>query len=234
MKVFEYFNLVASVMELPMWLSLHRGHETERHEGFHYCVPCYQIYWDGTQEENPMTTAQQKKDEKLWPARPWPARAQKMKILSEKVLKAGYRIETVLVDNLPYMGKPMKNYAQMRGRWTIIRRAMTNIGGHYIGEASWGHRIFVKRGLDDVQPQAEGQTCCVGFDVVKMEWYGWSHRAMVGFGIGDKIFDVDWKPKKSTTEEEMDKIKFIERGGRTIKTLAQAKKAALAFADYVS
>jgi len=230
MNVFEHFNIVSSVMKLPMWLSLHRGHETERHAGFHYCVPCYQVFWDGTQEENP----QQKKDKKLFPKRPWPKKSQPKKVLSKKVFKVGYRIETILFDNLPCMGKPMKDYAQMSGRWMVLRQAVTTIGDHCVGEASWGHRVFVKHRLTQVQPQEIGQTCCIGFDAKVQKWVGWSHRAMVSFGLGDKLFDADWKPRKSITEEEMDKIRFVDRGGRTITTLTQAKRAALAFADHVS
>lgn len=29
-------------------------------------------------------------------------------------------------------------------------------------------------------------TVCLGFNPVKKEWYGWSHRAIFGFGIGSK------------------------------------------------
>lgn len=71
-----------------------------------------------------------------------------------------------------------------------------------------------------------------GLDEEKGIWYGWSHRAVCGFKIGDKLFDERYiAPGK--TESDMDKVKFTERGGKTIKTLSDAQKAAENFSDYV-
>jgi len=64
-----------------------------------------------------------------------------------------------------------------------------------------------------------------GLDEEKGIWYGWSHRALCGFKIGDKIFE----PKFGD-----DKTKFSQHGSKPIKTLADAKKSAQSFSDYVS
>lgn len=173
-----------------------------------------------------------KRDEALLPKKPWPSRPQRDTILSCRRFKAGYQIDTMLVDNLPYMGRPYKKYAQARGRFMIMRVARTHSGA-YIGNSRWAHRIFVNWGLIDVQPSELGQTCCVGFSPASKRWFGWSHRARCGFGVGDKLFDPDWRPR-GASEEEMDKMPFVRRGGRTIRSLAEAKRAALAFAEYVS
>jgi len=53
------------------------------------------------------------------------------------------------------------------------------------------------------------------------KWYGWSHRAVYGFGIGDKI-------KKGDSGYEYLNKEY------TIKTDDQAKEAAINFADSVS
>lgn len=66
---------------------------------------------------------------------------------------------------------------------------------------------------------------CIGLDEDKGIWYGWSHRAIVGFKVGDKIFDPNFGD---------DKTKFTEHGSKQIKTLNDAKKSAKNFADYVS
>lgn len=66
----------------------------------------------------------------------------------------------------------------------------------------------------------------VGFSEKEQKWYGWSHRGLCGFKIGDMIFDE--------TFEADDKAKFIERGDKPVKTLDDAKKAAENFRDYVS
>lgn len=56
----------------------------------------------------------------------------------------------------------------------------------------------------------------LGFNPKQQKWYGWSHRAIGGFGIGDKFW-----------EEEESKKKIC-------KTLSDCKKAASNFADSVS
>lgn len=77
----------------------------------------------------------------------------------------------------------------------------------------------------------------LGFSDKTQKWYGWSYRAVCGFGIGDKLFDKNWTPdgsKPSFDNKATDNLKFTERGSITIKTLDQAKQAAINFSDYVS
>ena len=57
------------------------------------------------------------------------------------------------------------------------------------------------------------------------KWYGWSHRAVFGFGIGDKIFEENFGD---------DKTHFDKHGKKTIKTDADAKLSAKRFARSVS
>jgi hypothetical protein len=64
----------------------------------------------------------------------------------------------------------------------------------------------------------------VGFSEKEQKWYGWSHRAIVGFGVGDKIFEPDYGD---------DKTPFVKHGSKAIRDMKGAKKAAVAFAKYV-
>lgn len=64
-----------------------------------------------------------------------------------------------------------------------------------------------------------------GLDVEKGIWYGWSHRAIFGFKIGDKIFDKDFGNGQTH---------FNNHGQKPVKTLDDAKLAAERFAAYVS
>ena len=66
-----------------------------------------------------------------------------------------------------------------------------------------------------------------GLDEKKGIWYGWSHRAVCGFKIGNRIFDKNFKGATDTTP-------YIKHGEKTIKTLDDAKLAAKNFSDYVS
>jgi len=64
----------------------------------------------------------------------------------------------------------------------------------------------------------------------KEVWIGWSHRASCPFGIGDQLFKQgDFKNHK-----DPDKVPFTKVGKEKIKTLDQAKQAAINFAGYVS
>ena len=64
-----------------------------------------------------------------------------------------------------------------------------------------------------------------GFSEKDQKWYGWSHRAIFGFKIGDKIFEADYGD---------DKTKFSDHGSKECKTLDDCQIAARAFSDYVS
>ena len=64
-----------------------------------------------------------------------------------------------------------------------------------------------------------------GLDEEKGIWYGWAHRAVCGFKIGDKIFEEDFGD---------DKTEFTKHGSKPIKTLDDAKLSAERFSDHVS
>lgn len=65
----------------------------------------------------------------------------------------------------------------------------------------------------------------IGLDEKKGIWYGWSHRAVFGFKVGDKMFEENFGD---------DQTNFAEHGSKTIKTLDDAKESARRFAKYVS
>lgn len=58
----------------------------------------------------------------------------------------------------------------------------------------------------------------LGFSEKENKWYGWSHRAVYGFGIGDKI------------KEGHMPTKYV---GKQAKTIEDCKRFAMAFADEV-
>ena len=69
------------------------------------------------------------------------------------------------------------------------------------------------------------------------KWYGWSHRAVYGFGVGDKVKGAS-AGKKVEYPQLPDGGKDFDNGKYepdfTIKTDAQAREVALTFADSVS
>jgi len=68
-------------------------------------------------------------------------------------------------------------------------------------------------------------TGSTGLDEEKNIWYGWSHRAICGFEIGDMIFD-----EKFGTDTTL----FKQHGSKKCKSISDCKQAAENFSKYVS
>lgn len=66
--------------------------------------------------------------------------------------------------------------------------------------------------------QKDGNVCCIGFNPTTKAWYGWSHRSICGFKIGEREREI-----------YPDETKL----GKACKTLNDCKKAAMAFAESV-
>jgi hypothetical protein len=98
--------------------------------------------------------------------------------------------------------------------------------GYYIGNPKIAHNRYVKRGLSQLDKiKSTSRTCSLGFSAAEQKWYGWSHRAICGFGIGDRLFVERYGD---------DKTPFTRHGPMPITTLAEAKIAARRFAASVS
>ncbi len=79
---------------------------------------------------------------------------------------------------------------------------------------------FCEHGIDKFYKiHSSDDTASIGFSDSEQKWYGWSHRAIYGFGIGEKI-------KKGNCA-------YVDHP-YTCKTLEQCRKAAEDFAKDVS
>ncbi len=98
--------------------------------------------------------------------------------------------------------------------------------GHWIGDADTALCLCKKKGLRQIQ-KAHDQDCVasIGYNPYQQKWYGWSHRAVFCFGIGDKLFEEGFGDENTP---------YNQHGSVTIETLEQAKQAAINFADYIS
>lgn len=79
--------------------------------------------------------------------------------------------------------------------------------------------------FSELETSASGNVISAGFNSENQSWYGWSHRAKVGFTYGDKIFEENYGDERTL---------YKEHGSKTIHSLAEAKQSALNFAAYVS
>lgn len=128
--------------------------------------------------------------------------------------KAGYEVRTEIIDGTFYEAPD-----------TEIRSAY-NAKNDYIGDPKIARRLALMGIVPELRDPKTSKTCSIGFCEREQRWYGWSHRAMAGFGVGDKLF-VSRFPNG-------DKIKPQKHGHRTIKTLGDAKLAAKRYARDVS
>jgi len=109
--------------------------------------------------------------------------------------------------------------------------------GGYIGSIEDVYRLF-QDGITIIQKSdPEHNVCSIGFNQSENKWYGWSHRAMFGFGIGSIVKDGDCCASSgwvdSYLEEHPEKDRRLPVGFEA-KTLDDAKRMAIAFADSVS
>lgn len=108
---------------------------------------------------------------------------------------------------------------------TEIESAYTK-DGDYMGNVKTAKFLTEKKGITKFEKRTRtSSVVSIGFNEKEKKWFGWSHRAICGFGIGDKVFEEDFGDGKTP---------FVKHGSKTIKNLEQAKEAAKNFAAYVS
>lgn len=95
-----------------------------------------------------------------------------------------------------------------------------NRSGAYIGEKEHAEILCNKYGIAPVSIESSGD-CCIGFSETKNKYYGWSHRGIYGFKIGDVVGEGD------ITSEYLPV-------GFEAKTTGDIKKMAIAYARSIS
>lgn len=85
-------------------------------------------------------------------------------------------------------------------------------------------KFFDKHGIVPEKISPDSKVNQIGFSEKEQKWYGWSHRAIYGFKIGDKS-----GPGKVGYE-----LLKKENGPLEAKTIEDCKKMAIAFAKEIS
>ena len=115
---------------------------------------------------------------------------------------------------------------------------ISNVDGGYIGDEETYKFLVEKRGLILIQKSnPDHETCSIGYSPSENKWYGWSHRAIHGFTVGDKVEEGDITATSGLTDEY--RIQHPEEDmslpvGYVAKDLNGAKRMAIAFAEAVS
>jgi hypothetical protein len=123
--------------------------------------------------------------------------------------KTGYEIreELIGVDG----GKP------------ITMRSAYSPSGHHIGDEDRARKLCDEMGIAPELRRPEANTCEIGYSRLDGKWYGWSHRAIAGFSVGDEVVEGSAIASEGA----------LPVGFRAEK-LSDARKMAAAFADSVS
>jgi len=121
--------------------------------------------------------------------------------------------------------------------------------GYYIGDLKTAATIYYGWRLTEVQPFAaaayekeeyckrENINCSIGFDKENQKWIGWSEWAAGAFGIGHVVEEGNCEASSGFTEDfikENPEADLSMPVGFEVKTLEDAKRCAIAFAENVS
>ncbi len=145
------------------------------------------------------------------------------KILKVRHYKAGYEVRT---EEVTYSGNE-----------PFISKTAYTLSGDYIGRSVWAHRLVIKRGIIPEKISPSDNVCSIGFCENEQKWYGWSHRAIYGFGVGDTVKEGDCTASSGWIDEYLEEHPEKDRSlsvGFTAQSLNDAKTMAIAFADSVS
>jgi len=118
-----------------------------------------------------------------------------------------------------------------------IQYSLSKEGG-YLGDSKIAYRLNKKYGIEQFEKTKDDHSVCsIGYSPRSKKWYGWSHRAIFGFKIGDKVKEGDCCNTSGYTDEYL-KDHPEEHGtlpvGFEAKTEADCKSMAIAFAQSVS
>jgi len=140
-----------------------------------------------------------------------------IELIKERKYKLGYVIRTQRYSGAEY-GVP-------DGETFVMNSAYTP-EGLYIGDSRMARQL-ARRGIKPELRTEHSETCSIGFCDRDQKWYGWSHRAICGFAIGDMLFEEDFEGADDFTP-------YILHGNTIIETLEQARQSAANFAESVS
>lgn len=131
---------------------------------------------------------------------------------------------TINVETLSAETKNGMSYRKeiwsMEGNPPTPMRAVYNADGVYVGDEETAN-FLAEKGILPEPRTPESNVCSIGFSHKDQKWYGWSHRAIHGFSVGDVVEDGDCAAESLPV-------------GFRATTLDDAKMMAEAFADCVS
>ena len=145
-------------------------------------------------------------------------------------------------DDTPQSEEISEMIAELEGAsgQTVTLEVAYTVTGYYIGTPEVAHSLCNERGISPEcisLSSADRNVCSIGFSAQDQKWYGWSHRAIYGFGVGDVAKEGDCVCSSGWTDEYLAEHPEKDLSlpvGFEAKTLDDAKRMAVAFAESVS
>lgn len=92
--------------------------------------------------------------------------------------------------------------------------AVSIIDGGYIGREELAKRLTQEYGIAPQKASDKHNVCSIGFCEKEQKWYGWSHRAIYGFGVGSRVEKGDCAYVPADWQDLIDKaISFWTEDG---------------------
>lgn len=167
-------------------------------------------------------------------------------VLTTRKYKAGYEVrdelhgvefEAEVLSQGKYIGRDTdKLLILLNKETTVLVKSAYNSAGDYIGTKQVAHFLCSKKGIKPEKAKPSNNVCSIGFCESEQKWYGWSHRAIFGFGIGDRVKEGDCTASSGWTAEYLKDHPEDDLSlpiGFTAMTLEDAKRMAITFADSV-
>lgn len=91
-----------------------------------------------------------------------------------------------------------------------------NLNDEYVGDKDIADMLY-KRGIRPELADPSHNVCSIGYCEREDKWYGWSHRALFGFGIGNAVRKGDCAYTPATKEDFIESLRAWHDDGITEK-----------------
>lgn len=112
---------------------------------------------------------------------------------SEIEIEAGDIISETILEECEFFNVVEQVVQGSVPDFTYKEISIMSKSGEYAGPSSMIRTFLEKHGVAPETSGKESHVCSIGWSEKNHKWYGWSHRAWAGFGIGDKGFQTETK-----------------------------------------
>jgi len=96
----------------------------------------------------------------------------------------------------------------------LIVNCYSTFSGDWLGGEDVAKMLCEKYSLTQLQKHEPGHSVCsIGFNVEEQKWYGFSRRAIYGFGIGSEVSKGDYAYTPKTVDELYELITKVDEDG---------------------